>query len=117
MSAGWGSSSVGGSAGLQNRRSQVRVLAAPLAERSPPHNMSTALTSGLRRSALAALLTCAAVAISSPIAAAAPTCFGRRASLVGTERADRIVGTPGPDIVTARGGDDVILGRGGGDLV
>lgn len=50
-------------------------------------------------------------------ASAAPTCFGKRATIVGTPGDDRLVGTGGRDVIVGRGGDDVILGRGGRDRI
>ncbi|WP_109508342.1 calcium-binding protein [Nocardioides speluncae] len=50
-------------------------------------------------------------------AAAVPTCFGKKATIVGTEKTDRLFGTDGPDVIVGRGGDDVIKGRGGDDLI
>lgn len=46
-----------------------------------------------------------------------PTCFGRRATLVGTDGADTLVGTPEGDVIVAGAGNDVIRGRGGVDFV
>jgi Ca2+-binding RTX toxin-like protein len=53
------------------------------------------------------------------VAAAAdrPTCFGKRATLVGSSGDDVLVGTPGPDVIVARAGDDVVRSRGGVDFV
>ena len=48
---------------------------------------------------------------------ARPTCFGQRATLVGTRGDDVIVGTPQRDVVVARAGNDVVRSRGGGDVV
>jgi Ca2+-binding RTX toxin-like protein len=62
-------------------------------------------------------------------AAAAPTCFGKRATIVGTNRESReveltgtrgndvIVGLRGADDIDARGGDDLICAGGGDDLI
>ena len=49
--------------------------------------------------------------------AAAPTCAGRTASIVGTAGPDRLHGSPGPDVIVGRGGHDHIEGRGGNDVV
>ena len=46
-----------------------------------------------------------------------PTCFGRYATIVGTQAADAITGTSGPDVISARGGDDIVDGGGGADLI
>jgi Ca2+-binding RTX toxin-like protein len=50
-------------------------------------------------------------------AEAAPTCFGRRATIVGTGERDVLVGTSRSDVIVGRGGGDVIRGRGGGDFI
>lgn len=49
--------------------------------------------------------------------AAAPTCFGKRATIVGTKGADRISGTNGADVIVGRGGKDVIKGGRGNDVI
>jgi Ca2+-binding RTX toxin-like protein len=46
-----------------------------------------------------------------------PRCFGDRATIVGTARADAIRGTAGDDVIVALGGADVISGRGGDDRI
>jgi Ca2+-binding RTX toxin-like protein len=45
------------------------------------------------------------------------TCFGERATIVGTTGSDVIRGTSKRDVIAARSGEDVIRGRGGGDLI
>jgi hypothetical protein len=71
-----------------------------------------------------ALLTTAAVlaalltgALAAPAAAARPTCGGKVATIVGTNRGEIIVGTAGDDVIVAKGGDDVVYGRGGNDII
>jgi len=49
--------------------------------------------------------------------AAATTCAGKVATIVGTPGADVLRGTPGRDVIHGRGGDDVIRGLGGNDLL
>ena len=49
--------------------------------------------------------------------AAAPTCHGRVATIVGTAAANQIQGTSGPDVIVGRGGNDHIEGRGGNDFI
>jgi Ca2+-binding RTX toxin-like protein len=49
--------------------------------------------------------------------AAVPSCRGRTATIVGTDRNDRIKGSPGPDVIVGRGGDDVIRGEQGNDVL
>ena len=51
------------------------------------------------------------------VQAAAPTCAGETATLVGTARADDLVGTRRRDVIVGGPGDDVISGRGGQDLI
>ncbi|MGH2736956.1 MAG: calcium-binding protein, partial [Actinomycetota bacterium] len=44
-------------------------------------------------------------------------CFGRRADVVGSGRAERIIGTPRADVIHAGGGRDEIFGLGGNDVI
>jgi Ca2+-binding RTX toxin-like protein len=46
-----------------------------------------------------------------------PTCFGARATVVGTGGPDKMQGTSGPDVMVGQGGDDAIDGGGGDDLI
>jgi Ca2+-binding RTX toxin-like protein len=46
-----------------------------------------------------------------------PTCFGQRATVVGTGGADKMQGTSGPDVMVGQGGDDTVDGGGGDDLI
>lgn len=48
---------------------------------------------------------------------AAQTCSGRRATIIGSDRAETIRGTDGPDVVLGLGGDDRITGTNGDDLI
>ena len=50
-------------------------------------------------------------------AAAAPSCFGRRATIVGTRDDDVIRGTSGPDVIAGLAGGDEIRGNGGDDRI
>ena len=43
------------------------------------------------------------------------SCGGRRATIVGTPRGERLRGTPKADVISGQGGRDRILGLGGGD--
>lgn len=72
-----------------------------------------------RLALLATTATVASLLVLPPATAqaAAPSCFGKKATIVGTSGKDRIVGTDGPDVIVGRGGDDVIKGRGGDDLI
>ncbi len=52
-----------------------------------------------------------------PANGGAPKCFGRRATIVGTDGPNRIRGTQGTDVIVARRGSDVIDGFGGRDFI
>lgn len=69
-----------------------------------------------RRSAIL-VAAVALVAATASQAAAAPECFGRRATIVGSARNDRIEGTAGDDVIVGLNGRDRIFARGGNDLV
>lgn len=45
------------------------------------------------------------------------TCYGYRATKVGTNKANTITGTKGVDVIAGRGGNDTIKGLGGADLL
>lgn len=45
------------------------------------------------------------------------TCGGRKATIVGTKRADTLKGTNRRDVIVGRGGRDVLIGAGGDDLI
>ena len=47
----------------------------------------------------------------------AATCAGKRATIVGTKRADRLRGTPGRDVIAALGGNDRVAALGRADIV
>ena len=66
--------------------------------------------------ALAALI---ALASAGPVAAgdAPPECFGRVATITGTDDGELIRGTPAVDVILAGGGDDVILGLAAPDRI
>ncbi|MGH2695871.1 MAG: calcium-binding protein [Actinomycetota bacterium] len=59
----------------------------------------------------------AASVIAPPGPAAAPRCFGKKATIVGTGGRDRIKGTPRADVIVALGGGDAINGKAGDDLI
>jgi beta-glucanase (GH16 family) len=67
------------------------------------------------------LATAAAIAalhvLGTASAAASPTCFGHRATIVGTKGDDHLVGTAGRDVIVARRGNDRVYARRGNDLV
>jgi Ca2+-binding RTX toxin-like protein len=46
-----------------------------------------------------------------------PRCFGRRATIVGDNRPNRMAGTPRPDVIVSGGGSDIVFGLGGSDLI
>jgi hypothetical protein len=46
-----------------------------------------------------------------------PTCFGRKATIVGTRGDDVLIGTSGSDVIVGRDGQDRIHGRGGQDFM
>ncbi|MFN3216090.1 MAG: hypothetical protein ACE367_06310 [Acidimicrobiales bacterium] len=52
-----------------------------------------------------------------PCLAAPPTCNGRPATIIGTNRADRIRGTNRADVIVTFGGRDRIFGRAGNDTI
>jgi Ca2+-binding RTX toxin-like protein len=49
--------------------------------------------------------------------AAVPRCFGKRATIVGTRRADVLKGTTNADVIVGLAGGDVIKGLGGADRI
>lgn len=75
----------------------------------------------LVRSLVPALV--AAAGLTAPLAitpvahAAAPSCGGLKATIVGNDKANAITGTPQRDVVVARGGNDTVRGLGGNDVV
>ena len=80
------------------------------------------------RATLVLLCVASFVSLGLPAAQAAPTCFGRTATIVGTDAPDGdnlngtdgvdvIVGLGGRDQIAALGGDDFICGGDGGDYI
>jgi predicted alpha/beta hydrolase family esterase len=65
------------------------------------------------------LLASAAVLVvcPSPAEAAAQTCQGLTATIVGTDGNDQLRGTPGDDVIVGLAGNDVIRGEGGNDVI
>jgi hypothetical protein len=55
--------------------------------------------------------------LGAPGTAASATCFGHKATTVGTRGNDHLVGTPARDVIVALGGHDQVYARGGNDLV
>jgi Ca2+-binding RTX toxin-like protein len=70
----------------------------------------------LRAAAIGAMVS-GVLAVPSPVHAVVVTCHGVVATIVGTERSERLTGTGGRDVIAALGGDDVVDGRGGNDLI
>ena len=46
-----------------------------------------------------------------------PLCYGKVATIVGTEGSDNLIGTDGPDVIQGLGGHDVIGAKGGDDII
>ena len=70
--------------------------------------------------ALMAVVAAALVFRLLPAAGAPPpgeACFGRAATITGTDGDNTLTGTAGNDVIVGRGGDDAISGKGGDDLV
>lgn len=57
------------------------------------------------------------VSFAQPVGAAANTCGGLAATIVGTDSADVIYGTEGVDVIVGLGGADRIYGLGGNDVI
>ena len=71
-----------------------------------------------KRVVLAAVFAIAALAVTGTASAAvSPTCFGHRATIVGTNGGDQLVGTAARDIIVAGRGHDRVSARQGNDLV
>jgi Ca2+-binding RTX toxin-like protein len=58
-----------------------------------------------------------AALLAAPASAAVPRCFGEKATIVGTSRADVLRGTPRHDVIAGLAGGDTIRGGGRGDLI
>lgn len=56
-------------------------------------------------------------AMSVDASAARPRCFGKKATIVGTNGPDELRGTPGADVIVAKGGGDEVWGHGGNDRI
>src|SRR5687768_10635550 len=75
----------------------------------------------LVRSLVPALV--AAAGLTAPLAvvpaahAAAPSCGGLKATIVGNNKANAITGTAQRDVIVARGGNDTVRGLGGNDVI
>ena len=62
-------------------------------------------------------LALASVVAGTAGAAKGPRCFGRRATIVGSARSERLNGTARDDVIVAKAGDDRVKGGGGDDLI
>jgi Ca2+-binding RTX toxin-like protein len=72
----------------------------------------------MRRTALlVALATCVVFTLPPSASAATPKCLGKRATIVGTARADVIKGTARADVIVGLGGGDTIFGLRGNDRI
>lgn len=58
-----------------------------------------------------------ATVLVAPASAAPPQCFGRAATIVGTEGPDSLEGTEGDDVIVGRGGLDSVEAYGGNDRI
>jgi Ca2+-binding RTX toxin-like protein len=63
------------------------------------------------------LVTCAALTLPQVASAARPKCLGKKATIVGTEKADTLRGTSRDDVIVGLGKNDTINGRGGDDTI
>ena len=52
-----------------------------------------------------------------PLKKSTESCYGRTATIIGTDEDDKIVGTPGDDVIKGHKGDDVIKGKRGDDVL
>ena len=57
------------------------------------------------------------LALGGPVHAAAPTCMGEKATIVGNAKANTLQGTAKRDVIVGGGGNDRIYGGGGNDLI
>jgi Ca2+-binding RTX toxin-like protein len=80
------------------------------------HLFSRPLAVGIAGVAAVATTSLGAFTVASQ-GAAAPTCHGRTATIVGTAGSNEIHGTAGSDVILGRGGNDDIEGRGGNDVI
>lgn len=62
-------------------------------------------------------LTVPLIVAGAPANAAAPTCAGEKATIVGNAKANKLTGTPKRDVIWAGDGNDTISGLGGNDLI
>lgn len=55
--------------------------------------------------------------VMAPAAQAAPECFGKKATIEGTNGNDNLEGTDGDDVIVGKDGNDEIVGNGGDDRI
>jgi Ca2+-binding RTX toxin-like protein len=65
----------------------------------------------------AAALSVTTLILAAPAGAAAVTCAGHQATIVGTAKSEVLHGTSGPDVIAGVAGSDTIDGRGGNDII
>ena len=58
-----------------------------------------------------------AIALAAPATADAARCFGKKPTIVGTDKSEKIVGTRKTDVIFARRGNDKIVGKGAPDRI
>jgi Ca2+-binding RTX toxin-like protein len=75
------------------------------------------LRTGAPLAFLAAVVAALSVVAVPTGGAATPTCFGRPATIVGTNAGEQLVGTPLTDVIVGLGGNDVVSAKGGDDFV
>lgn len=75
------------------------------------------LTRSLVPALVAAAGLAAPLAIAPTAQAAAVTCAGLKATIVGNDKGTTITGTPKRDVIAARGGNDTVRGLAGNDVV
>lgn len=67
--------------------------------------------------AATAALTVPLLVAAAPAHAAAPTCEGQKATIVGNAKANKLTGTPQRDVIWGGDGNDTISGLGGNDII
>jgi Ca2+-binding RTX toxin-like protein len=86
---------------------------------SLPHNSGVLVSrkrfNGMRVVCFIAVTAVILAATSTPGAEAAPRCFGKVATVVGTSGNNVLTGTPGADVIVGLGGSDRIAAGGGND--
>lgn len=71
----------------------------------------------MRRMATVSVASILLASFTPSAAAAVHRCFGKQATIVGTNGKDKLNGTGGPDVIVGLGGDDVVHGGGGNDRI